>query len=137
MRAATSPSAPLVPWLAKTDASGNLLWQHFYYETYPSSGRTLSEYFASSTLTSDGGYLALGFTENPADLAGELFAVRTDGAGLVGACSEIHVATPLDALDPGLAAIAPALPVQTTAPAQGDLPSGTLRTSISNRSGRC
>jgi hypothetical protein len=59
-------SAPLVPWMAKVDANGNLLWQYFYYETHR-TGRTLSEYFASSTLTGDGGALALGFTENPND----------------------------------------------------------------------
>jgi hypothetical protein len=55
---------PQVPWLAKVDAGGNLLWQHFYYQTCP-TGSTLSQYFASSDLTSAGGYLGLGFTENP------------------------------------------------------------------------
>ena len=113
---------PLVPSLTKTDASGNLLWQHFYYETYPSTGRTLSQYFASSALTSDGGHLAVGFTENPSDFAGELFAVRTDSAGLVGGCSQIHPATPVTVVDPGLATIDLGFPVQTTAPEQADLP---------------
>jgi hypothetical protein len=130
-------SAPLVPWLAKVDASGNLLWQRFYYQTYPATGRPLSQYFASASPTSGGGFLALGFTENPNDFAGELLAVKTDSAGLVGACGQVHPGTPLDALDPGLATIAPALPVQTTRPAEGDLPTRTLPTSISSTGGQC
>jgi len=31
----------LVPWLAKTDASGNLLWQHFYYQSSAEYGTPL------------------------------------------------------------------------------------------------
>jgi hypothetical protein len=130
-------STPLVPWLAKVDASGNLLWQHFYYQAHPRTGRPLSQYFASSDLTSSGGYVALGFTQNPTDLAGELFAVNTDSAGLVGACSQVHSATPLNAIDPGLATIALALPVQTTIAAQGNSPSRTQPTSISSTPGQC
>ncbi len=91
----------------KPYSAGNLLWQHFYYETYPSTGRTLSQYFASSAVTSDGGHLAVGFTENPSDFAGELFAVRTDSAGLVGGCNQTHPATPVTVVDPGLATINP------------------------------
>jgi len=129
-------SVPMVPWLAKTDASGNLVWQHFYYET-SSAGRTISQYFASSTVTSDGGYLSIGFTENPFDFAGELLAVRTDSAGLAGGCSQRHPATPLDAVDPQLAAVTTAFPVQATLPAQGDLPGTIQRTSIGGRGGQC
>jgi hypothetical protein len=130
-------SVPLVPALGKVDASGNLLWQHFYYEL-SAANRTLSEYFASSAVTSDGGNLAVGFTENEAaGYTGELFAVRTDSAGLAGACSVVHQATPLDAIDPGLVAVAPALPVRATLPAQADLPGRTQPTSISTRGGGC
>jgi hypothetical protein len=129
-------STPLVPWLAKVDTSGNLVWQHFYYQSHPTTGRPLSEYFASSTLT-NAGVLALGFTENPSNLKGELFAVQTDGAGLVGACGQVHAAESLDAIDPGLASIAPTLPVQTAIAAQGNSPSTTRPTSISNTSGQC
>jgi hypothetical protein len=67
----------------------------------------------------------------------ELFAVRTDDAGLVGACGQIHPATPLDAIDPGLATVAPALPVQAQAAAQGDLPGRTQSTSIGSAGGHC
>jgi hypothetical protein len=73
----TSYGAPMVPWLAKTDTSGNLLWQHVYYQAYPSTGATLSQYFASSDLTLSGCHLALGFTTNPDDSIGELFSPST------------------------------------------------------------
>jgi hypothetical protein len=129
-------SLPMVPALAKVDAAGNLLWQHFYYEL-SSAGRTLSQYFASSTVTGDGGHLALGFTENPGNLEGELFAVRTDSGGVTGSCGERHPATPLAAVDPGLVTISPQLPVAATMPAQGDLPAVVQATSISGRGGTC
>jgi hypothetical protein len=129
-------SAPLVPWLARVDASGNLVWQYFYYQSHPTTGRPLSEYFASSTLT-DAGVLALGFTENPTNLKGELFAVQTDAAGLVAGCSQVHPAEALDTIDPGLASIAPALPVQTGTTAQDLSPSATRPTSITYTSGQC
>jgi hypothetical protein len=129
-------SAPMVPWLAKTDAGGALLWQHFYYESYPNGG-TLSQYFAAAAVTSDGGHLALGFTENPVDFTGELFAVRTDSAGIAGACGESHPATPLETVDPGLVAVSPAFPVSMTMPAQGDLPATVQPTSIRSSGGQC
>ena len=126
--------------LAKVDSNGNLLWQHLYYLTHPTTGRPLSQYFASSTLARDGGFLALGFTgvTNPFDLVGELFAVRTDSAGNVGACNAIRPASPLNVLDPGLATIAPALPVQATSAIQADVPaSRTQPNSIGGSGGRC
>jgi hypothetical protein len=129
--------APLVPWLAKADANGNLVWQRFYYQTHPRTGRGLSQYFASSALASNGGYLALGFTSHPTDLTGELLAVKTDSAGNVGACSQVQPATPLNPLDPGLATIAPGLAVQARSPAQGHLPTQTQPTSIGGTSGQC
>lgn len=55
-------SVPQVPWMAKVDSAGNLLWQYFYYDL-SSAGRPISQYLASSTTTSDNGFLALGFTE--------------------------------------------------------------------------
>lgn len=129
-------SVPMVPWLAKTDTSGSLLWQHFYYET-SSAGRTISQYFASSTVTSDGGYLSVGFTENPFDLTGELFAVRTDSTGVAGGCSQQHPATPLDAVDPQLVGVTTLFPVRATLPTQADLPGKVQRTSIGARGGPC
>lgn len=88
-------------------------------------------------MTSSGGYVALGFTEDPTDLVGELLAVKTGADELVGACSQVRTATPLDLLDPGLATIAPALRLQATTGAQADSPSATHATSISGTSGQC
>jgi hypothetical protein len=108
-------SVPQVPWMAKVDSAGNLLWQYFYYDLY-STGRTLSQYFASSTPANDGGFMALGFTEkNDPTFLGELYAVKTDSAGLIGGdCGQLHDATPLHATDPEVTALAPSLPVLTT-----------------------
>ena len=107
-------SVPQVPWLAKIDSVGNLLWQYFYYDVY-STGRPISQYFASSTPTNDGGFMALGFTEkNDITFIGELYAVKTDSAGLVGLCDQQHDATPLHSVDPALTTLSPSLPVLTT-----------------------
>jgi len=87
-------SVPIVPWLAKTDASGNLLWQHFYYQT-STAGRPLSEDFQTSALAPGGGFLAIGPTLNYSTQKDELFAVKTDSSGLAGTCGDVHSATPL------------------------------------------
>ena len=126
--------APLAPWLARVDASGNLRWNRFYSQGF--AGGPSSQYFASADLTSGGGFMALGFTTS-VDSAGALFAVKTDGDGLVGSCSQVREGFPLDVLDPGLATIAPALPVQTTTSRQGDLPARTQPTSIGATAGQC
>jgi hypothetical protein len=129
-----SYGAPMVPWLAKADAAGNLPWQHTHYRSYP-SGAPSSQYFASSDLASNGGHLALGFSVDPTDSIGELFAVKTDAAGLVGSCDAVHPATELFTVDPGLATIQSGLPVQSNAVVQGDAPSTTQTTSISSEGG--
>jgi hypothetical protein len=106
-------SVPQVPWLAKADSAGNLLWQYFYYDVY-STGRPISQYFASSTPANDGGFMALGFTEkNDITLIGQLYAVKTDGQGLTGACDQQHPASPLHAVDPAMAMLSSPLPVRT------------------------
>ena len=96
----------------------------------PSTSTPLSEYFASSTLTTSGGVLALGWTEDPKALLGELFGVKTDSSGLVGTCSDVKGATPLSIINPGLATFAPALSVQPTVSASGPSPSTIPATSI-------
>ena len=107
-------SVPQVPWLAKVDSAGNLLWQYFYYDL-SSAGRPISQYFASSTPTSDGGFMALGFTEkNDITGIGELYAVKTDSSGFVGICDQQYNATPLHATDPAMTILSPPLPVLTT-----------------------
>jgi hypothetical protein len=116
---------PLVPWLAKVDASGTLLWQHAYYGDSHSA-----QYFASADLASNGGHVAVGFASNNTDLRGELIAVKTDSEGLVGACTQIHPAPSVEVVDSGLATFSPGLPVQATSAAQAGVPSTTQATSI-------
>jgi len=121
---------PLVPWLAKTDGNGNLVWQHFYSQSQP------TQYFASSDLTAGGGQIAVGFTHD--GVSGQLFVVKTDSAGLVGTCAQVQPASDLNPVDPALTTIAPGLPVQTTLPAQGTAPATTRPTATSsNTSGQC
>ena len=123
-------SVPQVPWLAKLDSGGNLLWQYFYYDLY-STGRPISQYFASSTAANDGGFMAVGFTErNDSSLIGELYAVKTDSAGLVAGCGQLHDATPLHTTDPGLSAFSPALPVSSTAGSPSSVQTRPRNTSI-------
>jgi hypothetical protein len=124
-------SVPQVPWLAKVDSAGNLLWQHFYYDRYQPTGRPISQYFASSTLANDGGFMALGFTEkNDPTLLGELYAVKTDSQGLTGSCRQQHAATPLHATDPAMTVLSASLPVSTTVTARNDVSIRARPTSV-------
>ena len=126
---------PLEPWIAKIDANGNLLWQHLYYQTNKTSGRPLSEYFASSAATSDGGFLGLGFTENVTSGDGELLAVKTDSAGNAGAsCGDEHPATTLTSTNPGLDPTLTSLPVSAATTPVATSPATTTSTSISSQS---
>ena len=101
-----SDETPLVPWLAKVDANGALVWQEQDYQSLPSTGRPLSEYFAASTLT-PAGPLAIGSTENYSNGRNELLGVQTDPNGSVASCSQIHTASPLTTTNPGLAQLTP------------------------------
>jgi hypothetical protein len=123
-------SVPQVPWLAKVDPMGNLLWQYFYYDTYR-TGRPISQYFASSTPTNDGGVMALGFTEkNDPTGTGQLYAVKTDARGLAGSCNQQHSATPLHAIDPGLVSLPASLPVLRTVTARNSVAIRSRATSV-------
>jgi hypothetical protein len=123
-------STPLVPWMAKVDASGTLTWQHFYYESNASTGRPVSEYFASSTLTRGGGVMGIGFTEDSTTLKGDLFAVRADNLGLAGSCSDVRSATPLSVVNPALVSFLPALTIQTSISASVPAPSTVMSTAV-------
>ena len=126
-------SVYLVPWLAKTDASGALLWQRFYYQASPEYGTPLSEDFQASAPVPGGGFLATGPTLNSSTQKHQLYAVRTDSSGLAGTCSDVHPATPLQAISPQLAAVAPALPLGTATTQAASSPITTLPTSISTQ----
>jgi len=126
-------SVPQVPWLAKVDSGGNLLWQYFYYDL-SMAGRTISQYFASSTPTNDGGFMALGFTEkNDPTSIGELYVVKTDSAGLVADCGQLHGATPLHAIDPSLATFDTSIPVDATVTAGSNVRIRARTTSVLSR----
>jgi hypothetical protein len=126
---------PLEPWVAKVDANGNLLWQHLYYQTNKTSGRPLSEYFAASAPTSDGGFFGLGFTENVTSGDGELLAVKTDSAGNAGSsCGDEHPATALNSTNPGLGASMTSLSVSAATAPMASSTATTTSTSISSQS---
>src|SRR5262249_43339171 len=107
----------IVPWLAQTDASGNLLWQHFYYQT-STAGRPLSEDFQATAAAPGGGFLAIGPTLNYSTQKNQLYAVHTDSSGLAGTCADVHPATPLQAINPKLTAVTPSLPPAPPPPYQ-------------------
>jgi hypothetical protein len=125
-------SVPIVPWLAKTDATGTLLWQHLYYQT-STAGRPLSEDFQAAAPAPGGGFLASGPTLNYSTQKNQLYAVRTDGSGLAGTCSDVHPATPLQAISPQLAAVAPSLPLGTATTQAANSPIAAVATSISTQ----
>ena len=128
-------STPLEPWIAKVDANGALLWQHLYYQTNKTSGRPLSEYFASSAATTDAGFFGLGFTENATSGDGELLTVKTDSAGNAGSsCGDEDPATALNADDPALASTVTTLPVSAATTPVASSPATTTSTSISSQS---
>lgn len=128
-------SVPLTPWIAKVDSSGNLLWQHLYYQSNKTTGRPLSEYFAASAAASDGGFFSLGFTESATNGDGELLAVKTDSSGLAGSsCSDVHPATALTPINPSLTARPPSLPVSRTVTPVSSSPTTTAATSIQTHS---
>ncbi|MGO4884885.1 MAG: hypothetical protein ACLP59_29305 [Bryobacteraceae bacterium] len=119
----------IVPWLGKVDASGNLLWQHFYYQVY-TTGRPLSEYFAAAALGRDGGFVAAGWTEDYAAGLGLLYVVKTDSSGLCGSCSAVHPANPLSVVNPELTAGSLSLPVGSKATPGASSPSKTGTSAI-------
>jgi len=126
-------SVYLVPWLAKADASGNLLWQHFYYQGSPQYGTPLSHEFQDSALAPDGGFIATAATMKDGSQDNELYAVRTDSSGLAGTCADIHPATALQAISPQLTVVAPSLPLVTASTQAASSPVATTTTSVATR----
>jgi hypothetical protein len=103
----------LVPWMGKVTESGEPLWQHYYFQTNPNTGRPVSEYFASSAFNAAEGLLGLGWTEDKTTLLGRLYTVMTDSSGLAGACEDVHNSAPWIAISPVLTNIKLAMPVAT------------------------
>lgn len=125
-----------VPWLAKVDGSGAVLWQEQDYEALASSGGALSEDFASSALNSVGP-LAVGRTENYSNGLGELLGVQTDGNGAVGSCSQVHPGSPLSAINPGLVQLTPSVAATASSTSQSASPAQTLATTTTATAAQC
>jgi len=127
-------SVPLEPWIAKVDTSGNLLWQHLYYQTNPASGRPLGENFSSSVATIDGGFYAGGFTENVNNGDAEFYAVKTDSSGLAGStCGDTNPGTTLNSVNPALTAKVTNVPVSPVIASVSSSPAATSATSVSTQ----
>jgi hypothetical protein len=126
----------LVPWLAKVDNTGALIWQKNDYQVLASTGAPLSEYFASSALTPVGP-AAIGYTENYSNGLGELLGVQSDTNGNVGTCAQVHPASALSAVDPGLVEVAPALTEAINIASQSAAPVQTQATSATATSSQC
>jgi len=127
-------SVPLEPWIAKVDTSGNLLWQHLYYQTNPASRRPLGENFSSSVATTDGGFYAGGFTENVNNGDAEFYAVKTDSSGLAGStCGDTHPGTTLNSVNPALTAKVTNVPVSSVIASVSSSPATTSATSVSTQ----
>jgi hypothetical protein len=129
-------STPIVPWLAKLDGTGALIWEEEDYRVNPATGRPVSEYFASSALT-PAGPLAVGFTENLSNGLGELLGVQVDSNGAADSCSEIHRQSLLFATDPGLREFAPELAASTPSVSVSPSPGQTLPTSAQVTNAQC
>lgn len=125
----------LVPWLAKVDGGGAIVWQQADYQVYTPTGAPLSEYFASSALTPTGP-VALGSTENYPAQRNELLVVQTDANGNVSACSQIHGAA-LGAVDPALVQLAPDLTTRTSVATYSASPAQTQTTSAAATASQC
>jgi hypothetical protein len=130
--------APLEPWLAKVDASGQIVWQENDYRVNPQTGRPLSEYFSALTITNTGVF-ALGSTENYSNGKGELLGVQTDADGHVAlSCTDEHSVALLSGTDPGLVDIGASLTAAAGAGAgQSSAPVQTLATNGTATAPQC
>ncbi len=127
------PEVTIEPWIAKASSTGSLLWQHLYYQVYKPTGLPLSEDFSGAAMTSAGGFVAVGPTEDYGTGNDELYAVQTDSSGNAGTCGDEYPGTPLQAISPELTAVAPSLPVQTATTSAVSSPIAATATSISTQ----
>ncbi|MGO8957791.1 MAG: hypothetical protein ACLQFR_10530 [Streptosporangiaceae bacterium] len=75
------PEVTIEPWIAKVSSSGSLLWQHLYYQVYKPTGLPLSEDFSGAAMTSAGGFVAVGPTEDYSTGNDELYVARPTAPG--------------------------------------------------------
>jgi hypothetical protein len=69
-------------WIVRTDSAGKVQWQRTYGAT------TQSREFQKVALTSDGGFVAVGWTLQ-FSLNNQAYVVRTDSEGNVSSCSDV------------------------------------------------
>jgi len=124
------PEVTIEPWIAKVSSAGSLLWQHLYYQVYPPTGLPLSEDFSGAAVTSAGGFVAVGPTEDYPTQKEELYAVKTDSSGNAGTCGDEYAGTPLQPITPGLTVTMPALPAQPATTTAAPSPIAATPTSI-------
>src|SRR5438132_8482611 len=72
-------------WLVKTDSAGKVQWDKIYGADVEYSDRK----FLSFQQTSDGGFIAAGFTNEYNDGYGSLWLVKTDPNGNISGCSDV------------------------------------------------
>jgi hypothetical protein len=99
-------------WLLKTDARGQLQWQHDYYAVWAPTGHVLGSNFYGVAQSGDGGFVAVGEREYYNLQANEVWVVKTDSNGNVGTCSEVHSAGSTS-LSAGLTVSVPGVPSST------------------------
>jgi hypothetical protein len=127
------PEVTIEPWIAEVSSTGSLLWQHLYYQVYSKTGLPLSQNFSGAAVTSAGGFVADGPTENYTTQKELLYVVQTDSSGNAGTCSDEYAGTPLQAISPQLAATAPSLPAQAVTTAAASSPIAATATSITTQ----
>jgi hypothetical protein len=120
----------LVPWLGKVDSKGNLNWERFYFQVNTATGLPFSEFFAAADVTPDGGFVAVGLTEDSVTGLGLLFLVKTDNFGQCGICGDVHPDFGLTAVNPAVKDSPVSLPVRTPATPGVDSPSQTRPTAV-------
>jgi hypothetical protein len=75
------------PFLIKTDANGNIQWAKTY-------GGTAHDMFFHVQQTSDGGYIATGYTYSFGAGSIDIILIKTDANGNIGSCGIVRNASP-------------------------------------------
>jgi hypothetical protein len=73
-------------WLVKTDSAGNVQWDKIYGPDVQYSDR----YFHSFQQTSDGGFIAVGSTNQFNGGDNSIWLVKTDSNGNISNCADVH-----------------------------------------------
>jgi hypothetical protein len=115
-------------WLVKTRADGTVVWQRDYLAVNASTGLPFASSFYGLDLARGGGILAVGYNDEYRT-SDNIWVVKTDAAGAVPGCADVHDSTALafvpqlTASTPTLVASHPSSPAKTATSAStaGDL----------------